>query len=488
MEIKSLAKNTAILASPKVLKFAVGLLKTKLIAIFLGTTGLAVVEQITTSVSQIRRLSLSFLPDGMVKLIAEERSKSNDNKKILEIIKTYFLMIIPLTILICSLGYIFSEELTLYIFGDSKYLSYFLIGYSALPITILAASFKAFLKAFKEIKSFAKTEYYIVVLNLILFVPLVYFFQITGGVIYATLSFFTPFFVNLFIVRNNVFKKYGLSISGVYNSVFSFKYYKELMGFLGVGIIAGLFRVLELISVRSIVVNQLGIEELGIYSPITKWGRLFLIFILPALHTYLFPRLSEAKDDKEVVNVVNDVIRLLTFIVLPFIILGTVTRQWIIPLFYSKEFMDASIYLPYHFIGLLLTVWATSFEQIFAPRGKLRPLLYFAIFFSVLSFLVVYFTVPHIGLYGYMLRFTIVPLITALLFFLFWRSRIKFKFQHHNVIMIGYAILCSTILILTKDLNQFIQLLNLLLIVPLFWLLRKKERNFILKKIKLKRK
>ena len=118
MEIKILAKNTLILASPKVIKFAIGLLKTKLIAVFLGVTGLGIIDQITTLISQIRRLSLSFLPDGMVKLVAQENAGNKDLNEIAKIIKTYFLMIAPLAVLITSLGYIFADQITIYVFGE----------------------------------------------------------------------------------------------------------------------------------------------------------------------------------------------------------------------------------------------------------------------------------------------------------------------------------------------------------------------------------
>ena len=39
MELKILAKNTLMLASPKVLKFFIGIIRTKFIALFLGVTG-----------------------------------------------------------------------------------------------------------------------------------------------------------------------------------------------------------------------------------------------------------------------------------------------------------------------------------------------------------------------------------------------------------------------------------------------------------------
>lgn len=484
MEIKTLAKNTVILASPKVLKFFVGLVKTKFIAVFLGVTGLGIIDQLTNTVVQIRRLSLSFLPDGMVKLIAQQNAEEINLGKIASIIKTYFIMVIPLAFFMTALGYLFADEITLYIFGDSKYKIYFLIGFTALPITIFSTSFRAFLKAYKEIKSFAFAEIIIIIINLIIFVPLVYYYKIMGGVIYSALSFFVTLVVILYVVRKNVFKKYNITFNAVREAVLSKKYYKELMAFIGVGVVAGSFRVFEIIATRAIVVDDLGIDQLGVYAPITKWGSLFVGFILPSIFTYLYPRLSEAKDNMDIISVVNDVIRLLTFVILPFIIIGISTREWIIPLFYSKDFMEATIYLPYHFSALLMVVWSTIFEQIFAPTGRLRVFLIFVIVINTISLALVYYLVPIVGLYGFMARFTIIPILTLIVYVLFWKREIKFSLKMENVKVVLYALFCCVILLLMKDTNVFLQLFSIALIFPMLFLLNKKEKGFLLKKIK----
>ena len=483
MEIKILAKNTMILASPKVLKFFVGLLKSKFIAIFLGVTGFGLIDQLTNTITQIRNISLSLLPHGMVKLIAQQNAEEFDLNKISEIIKTYFIMVLPLAITITLMGYLFADELTIFVFGDLKYKLYFLIGFSALPITVFSTSLHGFFRAFKEIKSIAYSEFIIIIINLIIFLPLVYYFKVIGGIIYSTLAFFVTFIVVFSLVKKNIFNKYNITFNDVKQAVFSIKYFKELVGFVGVGIIIGIFRVIEDVSIRSIVVNELGIDKLGIYSPITKWASLFLGFILPASFTYLFPRLSEAKNNKDITNVINDVIRLLTFVILPFIIIGVSTRERIIPLFFSKDFIEASIYLPYHFSALLFVIWSQIFEQIFAPIGKLKPLVIFVIITSTISLLATYYLVPLFGLYGYMIKFTIIPFFTIIAYFLFWKQKIEFALKIENKKIIIYSFFCCIVLLLMKDFSVYLQLLSWLLILPLYLLLNQKEKYFLKNKI-----
>lgn len=484
MELKILAKNTIILASPKVIKFAVGILRAKFIAIFLGTTGAGIIDQLHYTISQIRTITLSSLPDGMVKLIAEQNGIKFDIEKIAGIIKTYILMVIPLTIIMTILGYIFADEITLYVFGEIKYKLYFQIGFIAFPVTILTTTLRAPLKAFKEIKSFAIAEILIIIINLIVFIPLIYFFKIPGGVVYVTLSFVTSFFVTYSLMRKNVMKKYNINFSDIKSALFSKFYFRQLIAYMGVGVIGGTYFIFTEITTRAIVVNELGIDKLGIYSPITRWAGLFVGFILPSVYTYLYPRLSESKNDQEIIKVINSVIRLITFIALPFIIVGISIREWIIPLFYSIDFMEATKYLPYHFSTLIFFIWSSILSQLFYATGRLKSYLIFGLVINSISLAVVYYLVPEVGLYGYLAKFIIVPLVTMLTYFLFWRYEIKLKIEKDNVKVMLYAILSSLLLLLLKDYEVYLQILAITLISMLYLLLKKEEKEFILKKLK----
>ena len=71
LELKILFKNTSYLIITKVVKFIVGIIRAKLVAIYLGTLGAGVIAQllqITESISQFTLLSMN---DGLVKQIAE---------------------------------------------------------------------------------------------------------------------------------------------------------------------------------------------------------------------------------------------------------------------------------------------------------------------------------------------------------------------------------------------------------------------------------
>lgn len=486
MELKKLAQNTITLAAPKVLKFLIGILRTKLIAIFLGTVGMGIISQLQTVIQQFSTFTLSSIPEGMVKLIAKQNSIDNDKKIITSIIKTYVTTIIPLTVIVIIVGYLFAERITLFVFGDISYKLYFQIGFSALPISILSTSAFALLKSYKKIKSIALAEILIIVVNFIIFIPLIYFYKIKGGVIYVTLSYFVTFFVFRYFAKINVLKRNEISLKDIIKSSFERKYFKELMAFMGIGLVLGTYTIFVEITARAIVVNELGIEKIGIYSPIIAWASLFVGFILPSLRTYLFPRISEAKTNNEITGVVNDVIRLMTFLTLPFVVVGIATRFWLIPLFYSSDFLEAIIYLPYHFSSLIFVIWSYAFVQIFAPTGRLKNLFIFGMINHSISLFLAYYLIPKVGLYGYLAKFSIAPIISTFIYFIFFSYTISFKLKKENIKLVLFSILSVIILLVLQNDKVYLILVSVIILLLMIIILKKEERLFIINKIKRK--
>ena len=177
------------------------------------------------------------------------------------------------------------------------------------------------------------------------------------------------------------------------------------------GLTAGVAIIFSDTLTRSIVVTQLGITKIGVYSPVITWAGLFTGFILPSIGTYLYPRFSEAKSNYEIIGVLNDSIRFVTLMMIPFLLLSIPIRFQIIPLFYSKEFIAAGNYLPWHFLGTLFYLWMYVFSQAMTPTGRIKIHGTLVIIMCVVDLAIVYFLVPIIGLYGWMLKFIISPTI-----------------------------------------------------------------------------
>ncbi len=292
-------------------------------------------------------------------------------------------------------------------------------------------------------------------------------------------------FFNYFFTKRRHLTRLGLSLSSILKTKVNKQFLKELLVFSGFGLFVGTYGIFSEFVCRSIVVENLGVDKIGLYSPIITWAGLFTGFIIPSFSTYLYPRFAETKSNKEISGILNDAFRLSTFALLPLLFLAIPFRVVLIRLFYSKEFLAAAAYLPYHFIGIIFYVWWYIFSQSMTPTGRIKQHATFYTLYMTLDIIVTYITVPKWGLYGWMLKAIISPVIFYIVYLLYLKRSIGFKYLNSNILIMAYLFIGSILLILTGlFINKNITyVLGPVLLLFSWFLLQKSERMLILKKL-----
>jgi O-antigen/teichoic acid export membrane protein len=485
MELKTLIKNTYHLASARMVKFILGLFRAKLNALFLGTIGMGITSQILYTTTMFSNFTLLGMNDGIVKQIASCKEDKSLRDQILNTLKSYFVIVFVTSAIVVALSLIFSERLTIYFFGESKYFIYYLVCVASFPILIFNSISFALLKSFKSIQKIAKAELLATVLSFFLFVPMVYFLHLTGAVSVLVLTLVIKFIFNHLYSKKDVLDKFSISYSDVFRSGKIVRAdINELIMFAGYGLSIGVYQMITEVVSRAYVIKILGIDKLGLYAPNLSWGGLFSGMMLPTIFTYLYPRFSEAKKDIEINGVLNDVFRLVTFAMTPFLFGGIAFRKIVIPLFYSNEFIEAANYLPGHFLGILFTMWMYSFTQVFTPTGRIRIYVFFLFIMYTINVAIIYFLVPQIGLYGWMLRFIVTPVIFFAVFYLYLHKAISFQFDVDNRKIMLYVVSTGLLLYWLTEQNAIGgYVLGIILIVIVWFFLRESEKRQIVSKM-----
>ena len=487
MEFKKLVKNTSYLASTRVVQFFSGIVRSKINAIYLGTEGVGVVGQflmLSKTSSDLTDLSMN---EAVVKQIAENLNEKESKALITSSIKTYISTIIIFIFISIILLLVFRQYLSDLVFGDDMYNNLFFIAIVTFPLIIIDNTFYSILKGFKGISHISKARIGIIISNLLIFAPLVILFKLKGAILYFPASYLISMSWNYFYANKFYLKPNEITFSTVIKAPVKSRFQKEMLKFSGYGLVVSLIAMASTFIGRSIVVTDLGIDKIGVYSPIDRWASLFTGFLLPAFNTYLYPRFCEVKSNNEVSGILNDAIRLTTFTLLPLLTFAIPFRYVFIRIFYSNEFIEATDYLPYHFMGVVFNVWAFIFAQSMTPRGFIRQHSIFSFSFYTLSIILAYVLVPEYGLYGWMFKYIVGSIVLFFLYFFFLKSKTKFKIYSYNKIMMTYIFISAfVLLIVEKYLNT--QLYGMFLGPILFMLtyifLTKNEKNFVKRKLK----
>jgi len=147
--------------------------------------------------------------------------------------------------------------------------------------------------------------------------------------------------------------------------------------------------------IRSLIIRKLGLDANGIYQ--AAWGisGMFAGFILGAMGTDFYPRLTAVSHDNEQVNrIVNEQIETGVLLALPGL-LGTLSfAPWLMHIFYSAKFLQGAELLPYAAIGVFGQV--ITYPMGFIQRAKGRSGW-------------IYVSQTHVNLLGLILGLILIP-------------------------------------------------------------------------------
>lgn len=130
------------------------------------------------------------------------------------------------------------------------------------------------------------------------------------------------------------------------------------------------------------------------------------------------------------------------------------------------------------------------FSQALTPTGRIKIQGTLVIIITVLDLATVYYLVPIIGLYGWMLKFIISPTLFFIIYFAYFIKAIHFKFEKKNIFLMAYILLSFlTLMAVEKYVSSNYKidfLIGLSLTGLSFLMLENSEKDFILKKIKIR--
>lgn len=147
-----------------------------------------------------------------------------------------------------------------------------------------------------------------------------------------------------------------------------------IMARLGVAfMVSGVVGALGFLLARTLVQRELGAEALGQFQAAWAIGMTYLSFVLGAMGTDYFPRLSAAMGDRAgAARIVNEQTEVALLLCAPVLVAMLGCAPYVIRLLYSAEFAPAVEVLRWQLMGDILKVmsWPLGFAILAAGAGK----------------------------------------------------------------------------------------------------------------------
>nr|WP_241774395.1 O-antigen translocase [Flavobacterium sp. Root935] len=365
----SLFKITSLNSFSVVLKIGIGLITSKILAVFVGPSGMALFGNLRNFLTSLENISTLGFQNGIVKYTAENEKNKVELQKV---ITTVFISLSFIAVLLGFVLFFTAQYWNTRIFGNNtEYLPVFKVLALALPFYAVSIFFVALINGLGK---FHKVIWINIIGNIIglavsLFLILQY--QTIGALMAIVIAPALLFFVTFYLVQKeiNFFQIIKLDL-------FDFKIIKNLSSYSLMALVSSILGPFVFLAIRNHIIHDLGIEQAGYWETMTRISSYYLLFISTILTVYFLPKLSKASTNQETKSVFWEFYKF----ILPVFVLGLIVlylaRFFVVKLLFSKEFLPVTDLFFLQFLGDIFKVCSLILGyQFFAKKLTLAFIL-----------------------------------------------------------------------------------------------------------------
>jgi O-antigen/teichoic acid export membrane protein len=373
-----------------ILKIGIGLVTSKLLAVFVGPSGMALVGNLRNFLTSVESVSTLGFQNGIVKYVAEIKE---DKPSLQKLLSTVFICLVFVAILLSCVLFFFATFWNQEIFGNNyQYKSVFKALALALPWYVVSIFLISVLNGFGSFKRVIWTNSIGNAIGLLVSIVLILQYRTFGALLAivvspALLFFFSFYFVNKEI---DIFK----SIS---RSAFDLKIIKSMSSYSLMALVSSVLGPLVFLGIRNNIIQTLGYNQAGYWETMMRISTYYMLFASTILTVYFLPKLAVAKNNQETKTVFWSFYKG----ILPIFILGVTivyfARFFIVKLLFTQEFLPVTTLFFWQLVGDVLKVASLILGyQFFAKKITVA-----FIFTELLSLSITYFSsIFLVSIYG----------------------------------------------------------------------------------------
>lgn len=334
----------------------------KMLAIFVGPSGMALVGNLRNFMSSLEAVSTLGFQNGIVKYVAEIQK---DKLQLQKFISTVFISLLIVALLLSGMLYFFAAFWNHKIFGnDFEYDFVFKALSLALPWYAVSVFFVSVLNGLGNFKKVIWINSIGNTIGLIVSIVLILQYKTFGALLSIVISPALLFFVALYFVNKEI------AIFRIINSAaFDCSFIKKLSSYSLMALVSSVLGPLVFLMVRNNIIQTLDINQAGFWETMMRISTYYMLFVSTILTVYFLPKLSVAKDNQETKYIFWNYYKG----ILPVFIFGATliyfTRFFIIKLLFTKEFLAVESLFFWQLLGDVLKVASLILGyQFFAKR------------------------------------------------------------------------------------------------------------------------
>jgi PST family polysaccharide transporter len=360
----TLIKTSILTAISTIIKILSGFVINKIMAVYVGPNGIALVGHFRNFISIVTTFSNGAITQGVVKYTAEYQELEKKTK----IFSTSIIISLFCSIIIAIFVFAFRDYLSELILKDKTYSDVFAIFAITIFLFSLNSVFLSILNGQKEIKKYIAVNISSSLFSLFFTSFLVYKWHLHGALYAMVLNQSVIFFITLvFVIKSHWFRcKYFINWIDKDSFIKLIKF--SLMAITSAIIVSG-----SQMIIRDYIGSNLGWNKAGYWQGIFYISEVYLVIVTTSLSVYYLPRLSEIKDKselkKEIINGYKIIMPIVIFLAFMIFLL----KDFIVLILFSEKFLPMIELFKWQLIGDVIKIasWLLSYLMLAKAMTKL---------------------------------------------------------------------------------------------------------------------
>jgi len=361
-------KTTGLFGGVQVISILVSVVRTKLVALLLGTGGMGLMSLFNSTIKLVSDSTNCGISMSGVKDISEAFSSGDIQllQNSVSVVRMWCIITAIFGMIVCAL---LSPLFNSWTFNWGNHTLHFLLLSPVIGMMAITGGELSILKGMRHLRHLAALSLYNVIITLVLSVPLFYFYRDAAIVPSLIIVAFSQMILTI---------SYSYHISPLR---LSWKKTTFLRGVrmirLGIAfVLAGILGSGADFLIRSYLNNKADLDTVGIFNA----GYMMIIvyggMIFSAMETDFFPRLSAVKKaGQELNNTVNRQIEVTLLLIAPLLVAFITFLPIIVPLLYSKQFVPAIPMMQIAILALYMRAIKLPIAYIPLSRGDSKSYL-----------------------------------------------------------------------------------------------------------------
>jgi enterobacterial common antigen flippase len=356
-------RSSSVIGGAQGINYLIAMVRTKVVAVLLGPSGVGLVGLYVSATSLVGAFTAFGIATSGVREVAEAHS-SGDSERVARTVKTLRRVCWVTGVLGWLLTIALAYPLSVWTFGS---------GARALPVAILGATLlltsvsggqTALLQGMRRINDLARLEVISVLVSTLVALALYTWLGEKGIVPVLIVTALITLAFSWWFARR-------LEVDAVsMRWAETWQHSRRLVSLGAAFMWSGLLTSLVALLLRAIIVRDLGLDANGIYQ--AAWGvsGMFAGFILGAMATDFYPRLTAFANDHAHLNrLVNEQTEIGILLALPGLLATLGFSTLVMKIFYSTKFLPGADLLPWFVLGIFGQVVSWPMGFALAAKG-----------------------------------------------------------------------------------------------------------------------